>query len=272
VDEVFKALADPTRRSLLDELFREDGQTLTSLQGRFSMTRFGVMKHLNVLEEAGLVVTRRRGREKLHFLNPIPIRLVHDRWVSKYAEPWAAALSGLKTELESPMEKVFEIYIKTTPERLWEAITDGEIRSKYQFGGRISSEWTPGSRFEMGHPSAPTLLGEGVNLEVDPPRRLVQSMVALWGEDVKSEGTSRITWEIEPIGDSCRLTLTHDQLREGANEQLYGGWPMILSGLKTWLETGELLTTPGSLMYNSSPDRAADVKDPDRFGPGIQDR
>jgi hypothetical protein len=106
---------------------------------------------------------------------------------------------------------------------------------------------------------------------VDPPRRLVQSMVALWGEDVKSEGTSRITWEIEPVGDSCRLIVTHDQLREGANEQLYGGWPMILSGLKTWLETGQLLTTPGSLMYNSTPDRAADVKDPDRFGPGIQD-
>jgi uncharacterized protein YndB with AHSA1/START domain len=213
------------------------------------MTRFGVMKHLKVLEDAGLVVTRRRGREKLHFLNAVPIRLVHDRWVSKYAEPWAAALSDLKNELESSMEKVFEIYIRTTPERLWEAITDGDIRSKYQFGARITSDWTPGSRFEMGNPKADELLGEGVNLEVDPPRKLVQSMVALWGEDVKSEGASRVTWEIEPVGDSCRLVVTHDQLREGANEQLYGGWPMILSGLKTWLETGELLTTPGSLMY-----------------------
>src|SRR5437899_2911165 len=104
--------ADPTRRSLLDELAREDGQTLNALQERFPMTRFGVMKHLRLLEEAGLVVTRRRGREKLHFLNPVPIRLVHDRWVSKYAEPWAASLSGLKTRLERPMEKVFEIYIR----------------------------------------------------------------------------------------------------------------------------------------------------------------
>jgi DNA-binding transcriptional ArsR family regulator len=104
VDEVFKALADPTRRSLLDELYREDGQTLSQLEGRFDMTRFGVMKHLRQLEEAGLVVTRRRGREKLHFLNPVPIRLIHDRWVSKYAEPWVAGLSGLKQELEQSDE------------------------------------------------------------------------------------------------------------------------------------------------------------------------
>ena len=146
------------------------------------------------------------------------------------------------------MEKVFEIYIRTSPERLWEAITDTEMRAKYNFGARITSDWRPGSRYEMSHPGG--LLGEGENLEVDPPHRLVQSMIALWGDDVKREGTSRITWEIEPIGeDSCRLTVTHDQLREGANEQLYGGWPMILSGLKTWLETGEVLTTPGSLRY-----------------------
>jgi uncharacterized protein YndB with AHSA1/START domain len=148
------------------------------------------------------------------------------------------------------MEKVFEIYIRTTPERLWEAITDSETRSKYQFGMRLKSDWTKGSRFEMANPRTGDLHGEGENLEVDPPRRLVQTMVALWGEDVKSEGTSRITWEIEPVGDSCRLLVTHDQLRDRANNQLYGGWPMILSGLKTWLETGELLTTPGSLMYS----------------------
>ncbi len=248
---MFKALADPTRRSLLDELLGADGQTLSALEGRFSMTRIGVMKHLKQLEEAGLVVTKQRGREKLHFLNTIPIRLVHDRWVSKYTEPWVAGLIGIKNQLENPMEKVFEIYIRTTPERLWEAITDPEIRSKYNFGSRLTSEWTPGSRYEMSHPGADGLLGEGENLEVDPPRRLVQSMVALWSDDAKSEGTSRVTWEIEPIGDSCRLTVTHDQLRDGANEELYGGWPMILSGLKTWLETGESLTTPGSLMYDS---------------------
>ncbi len=246
---MFKALADPTRRSLLDELFREDGQTQSALAARFGMTRFGVMKHLRVLESAGLVVTRRRGREKLHFLNAVPIRLIHDRWVSKYAEPWVAALSELKGRLERPMEKVYEIYIKTSPERLWQAITDPETRAKYNFGAAVRSEWTVGARLEMGAPKAGGLLGEGEVLEIDPPRRLVHTMTALWGEDVKAEGASRVTWEIEPVGDSCRLVVTHDQLREGANEQLYGGWPMILSGLKTWLETGELLTTPGSLLY-----------------------
>lgn len=251
MDDVFRALADPTRRDLLDELFREDGQTLSALHGRFSMTRFGVMKHLRLLEDAGLVITKRRGREKLHFLNPIPIRLVHDRWVSKYAEPWAAALSGLKRHLEDPMEKVFEIYIKTTPERLWEAITDPEIRAKYNFGVRIDSDWASGSAYTSSGSAEgrPVPIAEGENLEVDPPRRLVQTMRAMWGEDVVAEGTSRVTWEIEPVGDSCQLTVTHDQLRAGANDQLYGGWPMILSGLKTWLETGELLTTPGSLRY-----------------------
>jgi DNA-binding transcriptional ArsR family regulator len=100
MDEVFKALADPTRRSLLDQLFKLDGQTLSALEQRLPMTRFGVMKHLRVLEEAGLVTTRKSGREKLHFLNPVPIRLVHDRWVSKFAEPWVATLSGLKHKLE----------------------------------------------------------------------------------------------------------------------------------------------------------------------------
>ena len=269
---MFKALADPTRRSMLDQLFESDGQTLTQLERRVPMTRFGVMKHLKVLEDAGLVTTSRRGREKLHFLNPVPIRLVHDRWVSKYAEPWVAGLSGLKQRIEeeaemdthnerdthssgkrpwtaSPADKVFEIYIKTTPERLWEAITDDHARRKYSFGVGVRSDWTPGSRVETFHPGAGVAIGEGEILEIDPPRLLVHSFKALWSDEIKAEGTSRVTWEIEPVGDSCRLTLTHDQLRENANGELYGGWPMILSGLKTLLETGETLTTPGSLRY-----------------------
>jgi len=270
VDAVFKALANPTRRSLLDELFERDGQTLGELEQRLPMTRFGVMKHLKVLEAAGLVTTRRRGREKLHFLNPVPIRLVHDRWVSKYAEPWAAALSGLKTRIEeevemnaqtssakrpwtaAPSDKVFEIYIKTTPQRLWEAITDDEERRKYSFGVGVRSDWSPGSHIETYHPAAGIAIGEGEILEIDPPRLLVHSFIALWSDEVKGEGTSRVTWEIEQVGDSCRLTLTHDQLRENANSELYGGWPMILSGLKTLLETGETLTTPGSLRYSQA--------------------
>ncbi len=255
MDELFKALADATRRSLLDALFEKDGQTLSELQQPLDMTRFGVMKHLKLLEEAGLIVTKRRGREKLHFLNAVPIRLIHDRWTSKFTAPWAAALSGLKHQMEQQsetteertMEKVFEIYIKTTPERLWQAITDTEMRRKYNFGAEITSDWTPGSRYEGRGGAMPIL--EGENLEVDPPRKLVQSYRALWGDDVKSEGTSRVTWEITQITDSCLLRVTHDQLREGANNQLYGGWPMILSGIKTLLETGEMLTTPGSLRW-----------------------
>jgi uncharacterized protein YndB with AHSA1/START domain len=249
VESVFKALADATRRRLLDELFGHDGQTLGALAGRFAMSRPAVAKHLGLLERAGLVVTRRHGREKLHYLNPVPIRLIHDRWVSKYTETWAAGLVDLKNDLEAGMEKLFEIYIHTTPERLWQAITDPETRARYQFGARVESDWTPGSTYQLVHPGSPGLLADGQNLEIDPPRRLVQSFHALWGEDVEREGTSRVTWEIEPVGDACRLTITHDQLREGADEHLYGGWPMILSGLKTWLETGHELTTPGSLMY-----------------------
>ena len=270
MDKVFKALADPTRRGLLDELYREDGQTLSALEGRVDMTRFGVMKHLSVLEDAGLVVTRRRGREKLHYLNTVPIRLAHDRWVSKYAEPWAATLSRLKTDLEvetmqavktvswaegtAPVANgtaVFEVFIKTTPERLWEAITDPGQRAKYSFGVEIHSDWTPGSRLLRRRPRGLDI-ASGTNLEVEPPRLLVQSFDALWSEDVKSQGTTRVTWEIEPVGDSCRLTVTHDQLPESANAELYGGWPMILSGLKTLLETGEQLDTPGSLLYGNA--------------------
>src|SRR5574341_116608 len=260
MDDVFKALADPTRRSLLDELFKEDGQSLNALQARLPMTRFGVMKHLRVLEEAHLVVTRRRGRTKLHFLNPVPIRLVHDRWVSKYAEPWAATLSGLKARLEEQMEKVFEIYIKTTPERLWDAITDVEKRRKYFFGIGVVTDWKPGSRYEGRHPMAPTPILEGENLEVTPPRRLVQAFRALWSDNAKAEGTSRVTWEITPVGDSCKVVVTHDQLREGVSSEIYGGWPQVLSGLKTLLETGGSLTTPGSLLWQDGPPRIAPAR------------
>jgi uncharacterized protein YndB with AHSA1/START domain len=148
------------------------------------------------------------------------------------------------------VEKVYEFYIATTPERLWEAITTPAIRAAYNFGAVVTSEWAPGSRLELSAPNAGgRLLGEGDVLEADPPRRLVHTMTALWSDEVKAAGASRVTWEIEPVGDSCRLLLTHDHLHEGQSPEVYGGWPMILSGLKTWLETGRTLTTPGSLMY-----------------------
>ena len=147
---------------------------------------------------------------------------------------------------------VFEIFIKTTPERLWEAITDPEKRARYSFGVRTDSDWSPGSTYKSSVPGVIDI-AEGENVEVDPPRRLVQSFTALWSDEVKGEGSSRVTWEIEPVGDdSCRLTVIHDQLNKGASNELYGGWPQILSGLKTLLETGEDLTTPGSLRYSDA--------------------
>jgi uncharacterized protein YndB with AHSA1/START domain len=146
---------------------------------------------------------------------------------------------------------VFEIYIKTTPERLWEAITDREMRARYSFGVGTESDWSEGSAYKSSVPGVIDI-AEGENLDVDPPRRLVQTVTALWSDEVKDEGASRVTWEIEPVGDSCRLTVTHDQLRPGVNGEIYGGWPMILSGLKTLLETGESLTTPGSLRYSGA--------------------
>jgi uncharacterized protein YndB with AHSA1/START domain len=143
---------------------------------------------------------------------------------------------------------VFEIFIKTTPERLWEAITDPKMRAKYTFGVETHSDWTDGSSYTSGVPGVIDIAA-GENLEVDPPHKLVQTMNALWSDDVKAEGTSIVTWEIEQVADSCRLTVVHDQLRPDGNGEIYGGWPMILSGLKTLLETGETLTTPGSLLY-----------------------
>ena len=146
---------------------------------------------------------------------------------------------------------VFEIYIKTTPERLWEAITSEQMRKRYSFGVATVSDWGEGSEYRSAVPGV-VEIASGRNLEVDPPRRLVQSFTALWSEDVQREGESRVTWEIEPVGSSCRLRVTHDQLGEDANSELFGGWPMILSGLKTLLETGEKLTTPGSLRYEGA--------------------
>lgn len=258
MEDVFKALADPTRRALLDALLAEDGQTLRALTDGHGMTRVAVAKHLGILEGAGLVVTRRSGREKHHHLNVVPIREIHDRWITRFTEAWAAGLVALRheleqeamgTEMEPGMERVFEIYIRTTPERLWSAITDPETRKRFQFGTTIESDWTEGSVYAINTPDGGFCLTDGTNLEVDPPHRLVQTFHAHWSEGAEAAGTSRVTWEIEQVADSCRLTVIHDQMPADAPEDLYGGWPMVLSGLKTWLETGEVLTTPGSLMY-----------------------
>jgi len=253
MDEVFKALADPHRRLLLDLLHERDGRTLLDLQGRLPMTRFGVMKHLRVLEEAGLVTTRKAGREKFHYLNPVPIQQVYDRWVGKYAAPWARALTGLKHVLEGESmdgaggkpAHVYEIYIRATPERLWRALIDEELTRRYYFGCRVESDWRPGSPYRLVDDTGATLVA-GENIEVDPPRRLVQTFGAPWASEVGREGPSTVTWEIEPVGDAgetCKLTLIHDGIDPASarGKEISAGWVQILSGLKTLLETGEPL-------------------------------
>src|ERR687885_4864 len=152
-DVWFKALADPSRRLLLDSLFDEDGQTLGELSARLpGMTRFGVMKHLRLLEAAGLVATRKVGREKLHYLNPVPIRLIHNRWIGKYAEPWVGALADLKADLEGTrMERprhIFQIFIRTSPEALWQAITDPAFTERFFFQTRLQAELRAGASLQ----------------------------------------------------------------------------------------------------------------------------
>jgi uncharacterized protein YndB with AHSA1/START domain len=146
---------------------------------------------------------------------------------------------------------VFEIYIKATPEQVWEAITDPGLRARYSFGVGTTSDWTPGSSYLAAVPDVVDI-ASGQNLVVEPPRLLVQSFDALWSDEVRAQGTTQVTWEIEQIEDSCRLTVVHDHLPDGANAELYGGWPMILSGMKTLIETGEQLTTPGSLLHGGA--------------------
>jgi uncharacterized protein YndB with AHSA1/START domain len=243
MDDVFKALADPNRRKLLDRLFKRDGQTLGELCERVDMTRFGVMKHLRVLEEAGLLVTQKKGREKLHYLNPVPIRLVHDRWVSKYRAPFTAALSDLKSRLEAPMAEtqVYEIFIRTTPEKLWQALTDGAVTRKYLFDETLHSDWKAGSEWYSTSPEGRRDV-DGKVVEVDPPRRLVLTWHVLYDPELSKE-VSKVTYLIEKRGDLCKLSVTHDlaEAPKTAGHVNQEGWQWILSNLKTLLETGQPL-------------------------------
>src|SRR6266566_3663293 len=202
--DVFKALADPSRRLLLDSLFDEDGQTLGELAARLpAMTRFGVMKHLRILETADLVASRKVGRERLHYLNPVPIRLIHDRWIGKYAEPWVGALADLKRRLEgAAMDRrprhVFQVYIRTTPEQLWQAITDPEFTAQYFRHSRVESAWRPGDR--MRYWIGDDLVVDGTVLDAEPPRRLVTTWSFRRNPALRDDPPSRVTWEIEPVG------------------------------------------------------------------------
>jgi uncharacterized protein YndB with AHSA1/START domain/DNA-binding transcriptional ArsR family regulator len=253
-NDIFKAFADPSRRTLLDLLNESDGRTLSELCNHLNMSRFGVMKHLNLLEEAGLITTRKVGREKLHFINPVPIRQIYDRWVSKYAEPWVSGLTSLKLELErepameSKPRHVNRIAIKSTPEQIWQALTNPSMTSKYWYNGSIRSDWKKGSTFEIWNPQG-KVQSKGVILTVEPPRKLVMTWQLLSLPDTSVEHPSRLTWEIEPHAEFSGVTLVtvvHDEFEEAPNTSkvLEAGLPVVLSGMKTLLETGSTLTTP----------------------------
>ena len=248
MEAAFRALADPNRRRLLDRLRERDGQALGELEATLpGMTRFGVMKHLRVLEDAHLVTTRRDGRRKLHFLNPVPIQLIADRWISRYAAPWVSGLADLKHTLEAPgpmsaPKQVYEIFIRTTPERLWQAITDGELTKQYYYGTEVRSDLEPARPFQYFGGDGNLML-DGEIVEIDPPRRLVTTFAAVWDPATAGDRPSRVTWEIEPMGATCKLTLTHDDFdgETATYRNVAGGWSFILSGLKSVLETGEPL-------------------------------
>jgi len=250
-DLVFRALSDPTRRLLLDRLFERDGRTLGELESEVpGMTRFGVMKHLRILEAAGLVAPRKVGRHKLHYLNPVPVQLIHDRWVSKYTRPRAAALAALKQELERSEEmadapkQVYQVYIRATPEQVWDAITQPEFTAQYFFGSKVDTTAEAGDPIRHYAPDGQELWGDDAVLESDRPRRLVHTWRSLYDAELAAEPPSRVSWEIEPQpGGICKLTVVHDQL-EGSPRtaaSVSGGWMFVISGLKTVLETGSPL-------------------------------
>ena len=242
---VFRALADPSRRLLLDRLFERDGQTLAELTAWLpEMTRFGVMRHLGVLEEAGLITTRRIGREKRHYLNRVPIRLIHDRWISKYAEAVTGTLSAMKDHLEGRSmsmqapDHVYSVYIKADPERIWRAMTDGVETEQYYYGTRVNSTWEPGARIVYEYPDG-SVAADGEVLEADPPRRLAMTFHARWDAEIEAEGPVHMIWEIEPAGGgSAKLTVTQTNMGPKTAAQFSSGMVYIVSSLKTYLETG----------------------------------
>ncbi|MEM7052204.1 MAG: SRPBCC domain-containing protein [Acidobacteriota bacterium] len=250
-DTVFKALADPSRRLLLDRLFAGDGQTLGELEGCLEMSRYGVMKHLRVLEAAGLVTTCKVGRCKYHYLNPVPIGRIQERWLSKYAAPWVGLMGGLKNSLEGTVSQkpkhVYEIYIRTSPEKLWQAITSGEMTQLYFHETRIESDWQVGSPMVYRGPDGQEMV-VGEVLEIAAPQRLVVSWQFTAAHDEKrtSDPPSRVTWEIESVGkeeEVCRLTLVHDGFETETRtfQMVARGWVPILDSLKSLLETGRAL-------------------------------
>jgi DNA-binding transcriptional ArsR family regulator/uncharacterized protein YndB with AHSA1/START domain len=260
MDEVFRALADPSRRGLLDSLNERSGQTLRELCAGLDMARQSVSKHLAVLEEAGLVVTVRSGREKLHYLNAAPVNAIADRWISQYDRDRVRVLADLKTALEeTPMDKprfVYVTYISATPERLWQALTEPAFTKRY-WDTTFTTEWTAGSPMTWDNHGVVLTDPEQVVVESDPFRRLAYTwhsftpeLAERFGWDagflatMAAEPRSTVTFDIEPAGDRVvKLTVVHDGFAPGSTiaEMVSGGWPNVIASLKTLLETGDPL-------------------------------
>jgi uncharacterized protein YndB with AHSA1/START domain/DNA-binding transcriptional ArsR family regulator len=244
-DEVFRALADPTRRALLDRLRERNGQTLGELCGPLAMTRQSATQHLGVLEAANLVSTVRRGREKLHYLNPVPLWEMQDRWIEKFERPRLRALSAVKRRAEEDTMAdrpcyVYVTYIESTPERVWEALTDPSLSGQY-WGHSNVSDWQPGSRWEHRRVDGSGIADVvGTVLESAPPRRLAMTFDSPGQEP--PGGPSKVTFDIEPYHEIVRLTVTHENLAgDDALEAVSAGWPAVCANLKSLLETGHVL-------------------------------
>ncbi len=244
---VFRALADPGRRVLLDRLFERDGQTLGELCTALpALTRFGVMKHLGVLEDANLVTTVKVGREKRHYLNPVPIRQAHDRWIGKFAEPIVGSMTALQRALEAsmdPVDHIYAVYIKAPAERVWRAIIDGDDTAGYYFGTRVSSTWEVGAPITYAYPDG-SLAADGIVLEIEPGVEVVMAFRARWDPEMEAEGSVRMTWHVEAGADGgpTKLTVTTAMVPGSRIESEFtGGIVFIVSGLKTMLETGQPL-------------------------------
>jgi uncharacterized protein YndB with AHSA1/START domain/DNA-binding transcriptional ArsR family regulator len=262
VDDVFRALADASRRQLLDSLDARNGQTLRQLCAGLDMARQSVSKHLTVLEGANLVTTVWHGREKLHYLNPAPIAELSQRWISRYDQPRVNALTDLKKALEgTPMSKpefVYTTYIRTTPQQLWQALTDPAFTRRYWAGQELESDWRRGSAVTYIMPNGARIEDpDQIVLESDPYRRLAytwHTFTPEWAdafgqpEDLRAsyaaEPRSTATFDIEDLGEMVKLTVRHDGFDGGSAvfEGISQGWPLLLAGLKSLLETGDVLT------------------------------
>ncbi|MCP4968736.1 MAG: helix-turn-helix domain-containing protein [bacterium] len=247
MDEIFRALDDPGRRLLLDRLFQEDGQSLAELCEYLpEMTRFGVMNHLRVLEEASLVTTRKVGRRKLHYLNPVPVRLVHDRWISKFTEPAINSLTAMKAHLEGtlPVETpvpshIYQTYIRCEPEAAWEAIVDGNVTVKYFYGQRVESTWEVGAPIRYVDLTG-AVVADGTIVAIDAPNRVEMTFHPRWDPGLEAEGPARTAWIVGRVGDLTTVTVEYYELPTDSAQaaDFMAGIPYIVAGMKTLLETG----------------------------------